>query len=311
MRPLLLILHSGFHVIAAGALRIRFSAPVQLSAAGRFMVGGQGVDGEHALMQAATGWTATRDGGESWSGFAWSNQSTASSSGSSTADPDPLLRCTGSWPPGFPGRGTDEQRCVFGNTLHDGYRYVYNAGRGTPSAACGEAAGCWCCRCYQDPTHSKCVPAPTFPPQSSAAGVLLPSGVLRGVDIDVPDPDANYTSLSSPMSTTFFWDARASTWAFNTSIHLPTTFRGIPAPGVSCGSAKRAYGCPFRLSGRGYVRLPDGALVMSAIVWAEQWANPDPSLAAVSTSIIAFRSTDEGLTWTCVVTDPGLCGIDM
>ena len=29
------------------------------------------------------------------------------------------------------GKGTDQQKCLYGNTLHDGYTYVYNLGRGT------------------------------------------------------------------------------------------------------------------------------------------------------------------------------------
>ena len=273
----------------ACALRLQFSPPVQLTAVGTYMTGGQGVDDEHAFIHATSGWTATRNGGKSWSTIAWSNRSSVSSSA------DPSLQCVG-WPPG--GQGTDEQRCTFGNTLGDGYLYVFNAGRGTSSAACGEAAHCFCCRCREDATHAKCAPKPLAPSQSSAAGVLLPRGVLRSVDVDVADKDANYTSLSSTMSTTFFWDAHSETWAFNTSTHLPTTFSGIPAPGVSCGNAKHAFGCPFRLSGRGYVRLHDGTLVMSVIVWAKQWANPDPKLEEEATSIVAFRSYNDGLDWT-------------
>ncbi|CAE7358159.1 Mfge8 [Symbiodinium sp. CCMP2456] len=40
--------------------------------------------------------------------------------------------------------GTNEQKCIFGNTLGDGYQYVYNAGRYDESALPG--CGCWCCR---------------------------------------------------------------------------------------------------------------------------------------------------------------------
>ena len=273
----------------------------------------EGLDSEHAILQASSGWTATRDGGKTWSSItSWSNRSSPTSPASPTPVPNSdgaglvgahtLLHCT-PFPAGFPGRhGGNEQRCTFGNTLHNGYKYVYNTQRGTPSAACGQDAGCWCCRCNCNATNpSQCVPpppAPRSPPQSAAASVLLPNGVLRGVSVHAPDKNATYTSLSSTMSTTFFWDASSSTWAFNTSTHLPTTFRGIPSPGVGCGNAKHAFGCPFRLSGRGYVRLPGGTLVMSAIVWAQQWANPDPTLAAESTSIVAFRSTNEGLDWT-------------
>merc|ERR1719197_885901 len=49
---------------------------------------------------------------------------------------------------GFPvagGWGSDEEKCVLGNTLNDGNIYVYNENRGTEDAACGEDADCWCC----------------------------------------------------------------------------------------------------------------------------------------------------------------------
>ena len=54
------------------------------------------------------------------------------------------LRCT-VWPPGSDGM-PDRQRCAHGDTLRDGYRYVFNQGRGTRNAACGAGAACTCCR---------------------------------------------------------------------------------------------------------------------------------------------------------------------
>jgi len=53
------------------------------------------------------------------------------------------LQCTG-WPAGS--TGSDEQRCLHGNTLNDGFVYVYNHLRGTANAYCGQSAGCSCCR---------------------------------------------------------------------------------------------------------------------------------------------------------------------
>jgi len=39
-----------------------------------------------------------------------------------------------------------EAACLGGNGLDDGWEYVFNAGRGTRGAACGEAADYWCCK---------------------------------------------------------------------------------------------------------------------------------------------------------------------
>ena len=279
-------------LVAATTTTLRFSPPVRLSAVGTYMTGFQGVDNRHALGNAASGWTATHDGGASWSPVIWSNRSALSAVRSSQ---DPSLKCTG-WPPG--GTGTNVQKCMHGNALHDGYLYVYNKDRGTASAACGEAAQCDCCRCTEDATGTQCAPPPLAPKQSLSAAVLLPgSSVLRGVSVDdVPSANKSYTSLTDRYSTKFWFDKSTQQWAFNESA-TRTTFRGIPAPGVSCGNAKHAFGCPFRLSGRGYVRLPDSTLVMSVIVYAKQWANPNPKLAEEATSIIAFRSTNDGLDW--------------
>lgn len=50
------------------------------------------------------------------------------------------LTCS-AWPSG--GKGDLRARCLHGNTLNDGYVYVFNGGRGTSTATCGN---CWCCR---------------------------------------------------------------------------------------------------------------------------------------------------------------------
>lgn len=39
-----------------------------------------------------------------------------------------------------------QQKCENGNMLGDGWHYVYNRGRGTASAACGQHSACWCCK---------------------------------------------------------------------------------------------------------------------------------------------------------------------
>ena len=45
------------------------------------------------------------------------------------------------------------------------------------------------------------------------------------------------------------------------------------------------------------MKLPDGTLVMSVIVWwGGKHANPNPKLRSAATSVVAFRSSD-GFTW--------------
>lgn len=56
----------------------------------------------------------------------------------------PSLRCT-MWPAGSDGL-PDRERCAHGDSLHDGYRYYHNRGRGTRHAFCGQQAACTCCR---------------------------------------------------------------------------------------------------------------------------------------------------------------------
>ena len=42
---------------------------------------------------------------------------------------------------------TNRERCYQQHhTARDGFAYMYNEGRGTERAACGQAAACWCCR---------------------------------------------------------------------------------------------------------------------------------------------------------------------
>ena len=52
--------------------------------------------------------------------------------------------CT-AYPSGYTGSTSDGQAmCEHGNTLNDGYLYIYNAGRNTGSPSC--VGSCWCCR---------------------------------------------------------------------------------------------------------------------------------------------------------------------
>lgn len=110
----------------------------------------------------------------------------------------------------------------------------------------------------------------------------------------VPDKDKQHTSFSSSVSTLF----NASARGFRAeTVNRTVGFKGIPSPGFSCGSSAHKFGCPFRLGGRGYVRLDD-TLVMSVIVWwGGSHANPSSKLGPAATSVVAFRSTDDGWSW--------------
>lgn len=105
----------------------------------------------------------------------------------------------------------------------------------------------------------------------------------------------NHSHFTAPNCTQLHLDGGQIVSA---TLDRPIVFQGLPSPGASCGSDKSEYGCPFRTGGRGYVRLSDNTLVMSIIIYAGgTFANPNPLLTGVSTSVVAFRSTDEGFTW--------------
>lgn len=113
---------------------------------------------------------------------------------------------------------------------------------------------------------------------------------------EVQNKDETYCSFNSTTSTAFAvvngsFDAE--------TVQKLVVFKGIPKPCFSCGNGKHLFGCPFRTGGRGYVRLLDDTLVMSVIVyWGEGGPNnPTPHLRETSTSVVAFRSVDEGFTW--------------
>jgi len=126
---------------------------------------------------------------------------------------------------------------------------------------------------------------------------VLHSGNLHtlGDGLAPVDKDSNYRQFNGSNST--YISHAAGEWT-STPTKRPVVFRGIPAPGFSCGNKDHKFGCPFRDSGRGYVTLPGGDLVMSIIVWwGGTHANPNKKLAAVATSIASFRSSDGGFTW--------------
>jgi hypothetical protein len=68
--------------------------------------------GVHALGLSENGWRGTKNGGATWEPlFGVPTQGN--------------LHCT-DWPAG--GKGTNEQKCLHGNDLHDNFTYVYNEG---------------------------------------------------------------------------------------------------------------------------------------------------------------------------------------
>lgn len=130
----------------------------------------------------------------------------------------------------------------------------------------------------------------------TGAGVLSADGRTLhdlGTVTAVADRDGAYSSFNSSTTTSLSWNGSF----IADEQHTPIIFRGLPQP-ATCGDTSHAFGCPFRTGGRGYVRLVDGTLVMSIIVyWGGAHANPTPALAPVATSIVAFRSMDGGYLW--------------
>lgn len=59
-----------------------------------------------------------------------------------------VTRCCSAWP--VPGNESKAGCEAGGDAKNDGGVYHYNTGRGTPAAACGEKAECWCCRTAKD-----------------------------------------------------------------------------------------------------------------------------------------------------------------
>lgn len=247
--------------------------------------GFQGFDDKHALGVIESGWVGTSDGGRTWKQVFQPSQVPGT------------LHCT-PFPKG--GEGTNKEKCLHGNPIKDGFTYKYNEAGGKRNAVCGSNAECWCCRC---PSEGPCTaPHPaTYNFSGAISASVLTSPHSRhdfGNVTSVVDKDRAYHAFSSSMSTAFSVNTTSPEVFHAETLHRSIIFQGIPAPGFSCGSSHHYFGCPFRTSGRGYVRLPEGTLVMSVIVW---WGgahkNPSPKLALAATSVVAFQSTDDGYTW--------------
>jgi hypothetical protein len=179
-------------------------------------------------------------------------------------------------------------------TVHDFWTNGFE-GFGDGRHALGKAEGAWV------GTHDG---GKTWQPQPELAMSLPDIGAVvlsadgqtmhtLGSVANVPNRSANYTSINA--STAYYFTFANGTFAASERATV-ISFGGLPQP-LTCGDASHAFGCPFRTSGRGSVRLADGTLLMSIIVyWGGQHANPHPVLAPVATSVIAFRSAD-GLSW--------------
>lgn len=107
----------------------------------------------------------------------------------------------------------------------------------------------------------------------------------------VENASALYSKFNSTTATYFSYNSTG----FPEPVvkQTPVVFRGMPQPASH-----------FRTDGRGYVRLPNGDMVMSIIVyWGGKHASPDPAMAPIAQSVVAFKATDGvGLTWEYVGT---------
>ena len=82
---------------------------------------------------------------------------------------------------------------------------------------------------------------------------------LGSVSVAHAPSSGPHTTFTSPDYVQVVADTSSSKPPFVAIIKndKPITFKGLPAPGATCGTGKKEFGCPFRTSGRGYVRTSD------------------------------------------------------
>ena len=175
----------------------------------------------------------------------------------------PSIAGTTGFPSDYQGFG-EQSRHVLGKNGNDGWRGSTDGGRswkavtlgGQQDAIWGDAPG----------QHS------VVPFRSAAAGMQQLHN-MGNVSV-VGDKDAGYTAFSSTFVQVFEYGA-GEAGAFSTRrVNKHVRFQGLPEP-VTCGNPKHLFGCPFRTDGIGHVALPDGALLMSIVVY---WSvHPTPS----------------------------------
>jgi hypothetical protein len=104
------------------------------------------------------------------------------------------------------------------------------------------------------------------------------------------DPTRNYTAFSAGGATVVAPAAGGAGGLACAPAGLNLSVSGLPRA-IYCAGGRAAFGCPFRLNPGGDVlRLPDGALLLSAIVY---WGGA----ARAATSVVALRSSDGGVGW--------------
>ena len=259
---------------AALAARITFGAPVHLGTSDYYTTGFQALDDLHSLGRTTGGWVASSDGGKSFvklpAAFAPPGDVSAAVRG-----PGPTLHNLGTI------TSTSKDKSTVYNNLTSPTSVTFSA---TTSSSLAD---------------NNCLPIGAGP-----CG-LIKNRCCKGSRCNLlvkeclatEGPEGS-TSSSSPAPTPPT-NELASTWHYKVE-NRSITFESIPAPGITCGTGRAAFGCPFRTGGRGYVRLPDtGELVMSIIVFwgGSEHSSPNAKVAKVATSVVAFRSKDEGYTW--------------
>jgi hypothetical protein len=147
------------------------------------------------------------------------------------------------------------------------------------------------------------------PPNISAKygikAVVITDGVAHNfgsIPLCIADKRDYYQSVNSTYVTTFRFNEFVGRFEYMIE-NRSVSFSGMPYPGATCGNYRLAYGCPFRILGRGVVKIvEDGntVLVQSAVVYfdVEKYASPLSELNDYATTIVSFRSTDGGYHWT-------------
>ena len=122
----------------------------------------------------------------------------------------------------------------------------------------------------------------------------VPGGMHNFGELTRVDPRRNYTSFSAGNVTALQPSADGIGGITCAPVSQRLSVSNLPRA-VYCSDGKAQFGCPFRLSGADLLALPDGSLLLSAIVY---WGGEGPS----ATSVIALRSTDGGSAWDYVGT---------
>jgi hypothetical protein len=150
----------------------------------------------------------------------------------------------------------------------------------------------------------------SYPIEGSIAAAPIADYVAHnyGSIPDVPDRTKEYTAFTSTWGTFFKFDIEKRKFnVIRKELKNKIVFTGIPKPGVTCGDMRFWGSCPFLVSGAGssggiieIIENNTAVLVQTVTVYLgdKRYSNPRKELYNISLSIIAFRSTDGGFTWT-------------